>query len=182
VNRDEIIRFLLAELGEDPDSAQQDGPPAWMVALADAAAALPLNEVPAVLQRELRDLPNQRPRLRYEAVLVRDSRQEGILVGARGDAEEESWSLTYSCEVEDVVLDISTHPEEGLTVDGHVMRHAAEPNPVRATLAGPTMAGADGDHLGRFRFAGLETGEYLLALDDGAAIVELALDLGSPSP
>lgn len=153
----------------------------WLEEVLAAAEHLPLPDVPPVLSQELRGLFGERPLpTTHQGVVVFDSRETGELVGVRGAAVGEGWSLTYTSPVVDVALDIWNEGPH-FDVEGHVMAHGGEPAAYRAFAVGATSHRVDGDALGRFRLSGLLAGEYQLQIGNNRFEVSMSLDLGDRS-
>ena len=188
MKRQELERRLLRLLGQEgldnaavDLAALEDGQelPYWLSQLVIAADALPLPEVPPVVSQDLHHLFESETLVEpHSAVLVRDTRVEKQLVGARGADVAQGWSLTYTSPVADVVLDMWPQHESSIDVVGHVMGHGRTENAYRASLLGPTSVKADSDRLGRFRFQGVLPGSYTLVIDNRQIELTLEVELG----
>jgi len=180
VVREDTLAIVAAEL-DAPGGL--DEPPRWLNALLEAAEYLPLPEVPPVVGQDLRRVFSG-PALpeRYRAVLVTDSRTDRRLVGVRGDAGTSGWSLSFTSEVADLVVDVWPAADGGYEVEGQVMPHAVKPSAYRVIARGPQTARAEGDRLGRFRLGKLVPGRYDLAAADGRIEISAAFNLDEGGP
>ena len=184
MNRRELKVRLLRLLGPDGmDEAEIDlaglesggRMPEWLERLAEAATALPLPEVPAVVSQDLHRMFDVRTFVESQrAVLVRDGRHHRELAGVRGGDASDGWSMTYTSAMADVVLDVWPQCDGSRDIVGHVMAHRAAESAYRAQLNGPTPANVAGDRLGRFRVDCLEAGHYTMVIGNGE--IELTLD------
>ncbi len=166
----------LETVGADMDALERDGRlPGWLLRLADAAEELPLPEVPPVVTQDLKRLFDGNALLESQhATLIRDSRYQRDLVGVRGTDAAEGWSMSYTSEMADVVLDLWPQADGTLSLEGQVMAHGAAESAYRAHVTGPVEATAHGDRLGRFRIDSLTPGSYTVVVGNGT--IELSLD------
>lgn len=188
MNRKDLDRRLLRLLGPDGLEAasvdlarlEDEGElPEWLRRLVVAAEELPLPEVPAMVSQDLRDIFNSGDLVEPHAgVLVRDTRVDKQLVGARGADVAEGWSMTYTSPVADVVLDVWPQRGEEVEVVGHVMGHGRSETAYRARLTGPVDVAVDTDRLGRFRLRGIAPGSYTLVIANRQVELTLEADLG----
>lgn len=170
----EVLEDLRAYL-ESNDNAGPDD--TWLHEVLRAIEALPLSQVPPVVSQDLRDLFDETALLHsHRAVLVTDTRRDRMFVGVRGNSPNDGWSLTYSCEVADILLDVWP-AVSGVDVEGQVMTHGGRALAYRASVDGPVTQHADSDQLGRFRFESLAEGSYDLVVSNRRVQIALPLVL-----
>ena len=155
--------------------------PEWLARLARAAEALPLPEGPPVVTQDIKRLFDASSLIEsQEATLVSDTRFQRDLVGVRGADGVEGWSMTYTSEMADVVLDVWPQDDGTVSLDGQVMAHGAAASAYRAKVNGPSSTSVSGDRLGRFHVESLLPGPYSVIVDNGRIELELRADLGDP--
>ena len=170
----------LAELEVELRAFRSRGERHWIEDFLAAAEALPLPEVPPVLSRDLRSLIEGPKQLEsHVAELVRDSRSDRALTGVRGGDSGGGWSLTYTSEVADLVIDAWPQTSGDIVVEGQLMPHGHLAGAVRAKTLGPPPTVVGGDELGRFRFEGLTPTRHELVVDDGLIELTAELELGA---
>ena len=139
-------------------------------------------EVPPVLTQDLKNLMGDTGLAAvYQAQLVSDTRIHREMAGVRGGDASEAWSLSFSSEVADVVVDVWPDESGLIAVEGHVMGHGAASSAYRASAVGPQSVEVEGDRLGRFDLGMLTRGRYELLISNGQVEVSAVLDLEDPS-
>ena len=172
------FRSLLERMNR---SAGDDGDleSAWLERVVTAAATLPLPAVPSELSIRLRTLfPPQPPPRHFAAVLTNDSRFERELVGVRGGADNDGWTLTYDTELGDLLIDLWCNGDSH-DVEAQLMstaRHAE----FSLTLTGPAEFAQQSDRLGRASIENIPSGVYEVTV--GRPDVEITARLEVPSP
>ena len=186
-NRDVIMSRLRAVLDADEFSALEqrlsgaiDGAEsAWLEHVVKAASTLALPAPPEALSQRLRDMFVARPRQQTEAVLVNDSRIERQLVGVRGGAEDDGWTLSYSTEVGNLLIDVWPSGE-ALDVEAQLMSATAHAE-YTMRMVGPSRYESTSDRLGRVSVDGVVPGRYELVIERPDHEVRASVDLsGSP--
>ena len=190
MNREEMLRRLarlldpesFSEAIEDIDALEADGQlPHWLTQLAQAAETLPLPDVPAVVSQDLRQMFGEAALVEaYRATLIRDSRHHRPLVGVRGGTAADDWSMLYTSEAADVVIDIWPREDGNFDLEGHVMERRAADSAYRARVTGPVEVHVDGDRLGRFSVPSLLPGSYRIVVGNGEIELSFDADLGEP--
>jgi hypothetical protein len=190
MDRDELLERLRRVLDDESyERAQRDiesldlagGESHWLAEVIEAADRLSLPEVPAVLSQDLKNITAGDDLVApYEAHLVSDTRIHRELAGVRGGNASEGWSLSYTSEVADLVVDVSKDKSGNLAVEGQMMAHGATASAYRASVAGPQEVTAEGDRLGRFDLGTLKPGSYDLTISNGLIAVTTVLELGDP--
>lgn len=176
--RDKLSEEELTALEDEISAARSRGERHWLEDILEVAEWLPLPEVPPVVSRVLHSLiEGPRALESHAAELVRDTRRDRSLAGVRGNAVSDDWSLTYTSEIADLVIDVWPQPTGEIAVEGQLLPHAGLAGAVRASVSGPTTVRVDGDELGRFRFDQLSEDPYRIAVDDGRIEVTAHLDL-----
>lgn len=188
MNRKELESKLLRLLGREGFAAAVgdlenlgDGEqlPTWLARLVEAAGALPLPEVPPVVSQELHYMFEGEGLIEpHSAVLVRDTRVDKRMVGARGADVAQGWSLTYTSPVADVVLDVWPTADAEFEVVGHIMGHGGADSAYRVSLTGAGHMKTDSDRLGRFRFDSMSAGSYELVIVNQQAHLTAQVELG----
>ena len=190
MNRDELLRRLARILDDeslhqavrDLERLDIDDTTHWLTQIVEAAEALPLPEVPPVLSQDLKNLiAKDRLITAVEAQLVSDTRIDRQLAGVRGAETGEGWSLSFTSEVADLVIDVWPEPSGALAVEGQVMAHGATASAYRASVAGPKSVAVEGDRLGRFDLGQLDPGRYDLTVSNGRIQLSAVLDLSGSS-
>lgn len=155
----------------------------WLAQVLQAAATLPLPEVPPVLTQDLKALMQTDDLIAaFDAHLVADSRSQHQLAGVRGTDQSQGWSLSFTSEIADLVIDVWPDPSGRFNVEGQVMAYGAAESAYRASVSGPQEVHADGDGLGRFELGVLEPGSYRLNVGNGRIELSAVLDLEEPTP
>lgn len=187
MNRDEMLQKLARVLDVDDlrdarsdivDLLDAGEVPDWLSLVMEAAEQLPMPAVPEIVSSDLRAIMDP-PELVafFEATVMVDSRDEGRLAGVRGGPIDDAWSITYTSEPVDLVVDVWPSADGGLEVEGQVLARSDTPSVFRATLTGDTSHHAGADALGRFAFGAVTPGAYQLMLDDGRVRVSAPVDL-----
>lgn len=153
----------------------------WLAQVLQAALTVPMPQVPPVVTQDLKSLMRDDDLIAaFDAHLVADSRANAQLVGVRGADQSEGWSLSFTSEVADLVIDIWPDSTGRLSVEGQVMAYGAAESAYRAAVSGPQDAAADGDRLGRFELGALEPGSYNLKVGNGRIELSAILNLEEP--
>lgn len=173
---DEAVDRLLVESPEDPILA---GDSAWLRDLIKARKTLPLPAVQPLVSQDLKDLFDRQLLIEhYEGTLVADSRDVRELAGVRGSTNSESsWTLSYSCEAADIIIDVVPTGAGTVDIDGQVMSHGSGALAYRAAVSGPTAFTTTSDDLGCFRIPQLPLARYDLVLSNRRVEIQIALDL-----
>lgn len=172
----EELDLLRRRLDGEPDTEQVD----WLERLVEAAAALPLVEVPPVLAQALRrQMRGPADVVEHLAVLRSDSRTAGDLVGVRGDESAEGWTWSFACEVADVLVDVWPRNDRRFDLDVQLIASDGERTAFAADLLGDESWTSTSDELGRTSFDGVGAGTYTIRLDcgDDVIVAELTLDV-----
>ena len=192
MDRDELLNRLARVLDQDSlDRAARDleafenagGDTHWLAQVVEAADRLPLPEVPAILTQDLKNLiADDHLTSVVEARLVSDTRIHRALAGVRGADATDGWSMSFTSETADLVVDVWPKGSGQLAVEGHVMAHGAATSAYRASAVGPHTVQAEGDRLGRFDLGVLPPGRYDLVVSNGLMELSAVLDLEDPQP
>jgi len=184
-NRDELLEILGGVLDEesfqrakhDIDQLDLTDDSHWLLQVLRAARALPLPEVPPVLSQDLKALMGDALIAAFDAELVADTRTQRPLVGVRGAGLVDGWSLSFTSEVADLVVDVWPDSSGRFSVEGHVMAYGAAESAYRASATGPQDVEVEGDRLGRFQLGRLEPGRYDLKVFNGQVELTATIDI-----
>ncbi len=152
----------------------------WLRRFRRDAAAFPLVDPPPIVRQRLRRhyadwsasrTPRDSALREFDATLLFDSRQDFALAGTRAvDAAGAQINLAFSCEVGDVVLDLTPRRDGTFRLDGQVLLTAATNAPFfAATVDGPgtSLRTVDGEADGRFAFPTVPPTVRRVQVDNG---------------